>query len=71
MNVLIIPEDFRKDQFILRPIISAMFAKLGRQANVEVLTDPLLGGIDKAVNRQELGQIIKTSVLTLRGPRCG
>ena len=25
MNVLVIPEDFRKDQFILQPIISAMF----------------------------------------------
>ena len=28
MNVLIIPEDFRKDQFILHPIVTAMFTKL-------------------------------------------
>lgn len=25
MRVLIIPEDFRKDQFMLKPIIEAMF----------------------------------------------
>jgi hypothetical protein len=61
MNVLIIPEDFRKDQFILRPIISAMFAKLGKPAIVEVLTDPLLGGIEKALNRQLLEKIVNAN----------
>jgi hypothetical protein len=59
MNVLVIPEDFRKDQFILRPIISAMFEKLGKQAIVKVLTDPLLGGSAKAMNRQQLREIIE------------
>ncbi|HSN98806.1 MAG TPA: hypothetical protein VLS89_10995 [Candidatus Nanopelagicales bacterium] len=51
MNVLIIPEDFRKDQYVLRPIIRALLADLGKpRANVRVLTDPLLGGIDKALD---------------------
>ena len=59
MNVLIIAEDFRKDQFILLPIISAMFAKLGKKVNVRMLTDPLLGGIEKAMNRQQLRKIVE------------
>ncbi len=60
MNVLIIPEDFRKDQFILRPIITAMLASVGRpRAKVEVCLDPLLGGIDRAMDRAELEQIIQ------------
>jgi hypothetical protein len=59
MKVLVIPEDFRKDQFILQPIIEAMFTKLQKPAIVEVLTDPLLGGVSKATNRELLGEIIE------------
>jgi hypothetical protein len=59
MNVLVIPEDFRKDQFILQPILQAMFTKLKRPAIVEVLRDPLIGGIDQAMNREVLGEIIE------------
>jgi len=43
MNVLIIPEDFRQDQFVLKPIIKAMLSALGkRRATVKVCRDPLL-----------------------------
>jgi len=60
MNVMIIPEDFRKDQFVLQPIISAMFAALGKpRAKVEVCLDPLLGGISRAMDAEELLQIVK------------
>jgi hypothetical protein len=46
MNVLIIPEDFRKDQYILKPIVQAMLADLGKpRAKIRVMTDPLLGGL--------------------------
>jgi hypothetical protein len=65
MNVLIIAEDFRKDQFILLPIISAMFAKLGKKVNVRMLTDPLLGGIEKAMNRQQLRKIVEICISPL------
>ena len=61
MNVLVIPEDFRNDQFILRPIISAMFKKLGQPAIIEVLQDPLLGGIDKALDPMQLKEIIEAN----------
>ena len=46
MKILVIPEDFRKDQYILKPIITAMMAKLGKpRTKVMVCQDPLLGGI--------------------------
>ena len=42
MNVLIIPEDFRQDQFILKPIIKAMLSALGkRRATVKVCREPI------------------------------
>lgn len=59
MNVLVIPEDFRKDQFILQPLISAMFAKLGKPAIVEVLKDPLIGGIGEALKLELLEEIVR------------
>lgn len=59
MNVLVIPEDFRKDQFILQPILSAMFTRLGRPSIVEILKDPLVGGVNRAMNRELLEEIVK------------
>ncbi|MGD0815822.1 MAG: hypothetical protein ABSA83_19695 [Verrucomicrobiota bacterium] len=59
MNVLVIPEDFRKDQFILHPIISAMFTKLGKPAIVEVLKDPSIGGIVQALKVDVLEEIVR------------
>jgi hypothetical protein len=50
MNVLVIPEDFRQDQYVLRPIIKAIFRDMGKPANVRILMDPLLGGIEQAMN---------------------
>lgn len=59
MNVLEIPEDFRKDQFILLPIISAMFTKLEKPAIVEVLKDPLIGGIGEALKIELLEEVVR------------
>ena len=59
MNVLVIPEDFRKDQYILKPIITAMLDALGRPARVEVCQDPLLGGVEQALNWQRIRDIIE------------
>jgi hypothetical protein len=59
MNVLVIPEDFRKDQFILQPLMAAMFTKLKKPAIVKILRDPLIGGIDQAMNREVLGEIVE------------
>ena len=59
MNVLIIPEDFRQDQFILKPIIKAMLSALGkRRATVKVCRDPLLGGVTEAMKWERIAEII-------------
>ncbi len=49
MNVLVIPEDFRKDQYVLKPIIQKMMQAIGLSARVEVCRDPLLGGVGEAL----------------------
>lgn len=59
MNVLILPEDFRMDQYILRPLIQKMFEKIGKpRAKVQVCFDPLLGGIDQAIRWERIQDII-------------
>ena len=60
MKVLVIPEDFRKDQYMLKPIVEAMLAYLDRpRSKVKVLTDPLLGGLDQALNHDQIRKIIE------------
>lgn len=57
MNVLVIPEDFRKDQYMLKPIIESMMKAAGKAAKVRVCTDPLLGGIDQALRWKRIREI--------------
>ncbi len=59
MNVLVIPEDFRKDQYILKPIVEAMVQAVGRpRATVIVCQDPLLGGIDQATKWERIKEVL-------------
>jgi hypothetical protein len=59
MNVLIIPEDFRKDQFVLEPIIRRMFKEAGKpNANVRVCLDPLMGGISEAMKWTRIEEVL-------------
>jgi len=59
MNVLVIPEDFRKDQYILKPIIEAMLIAVGKpRSKVVVCKDPRLGGISQSLNKERIGEII-------------
>lgn len=58
-NVLIIPEDFRLDRYILQPLMQALMSNSGRpNAKVRVLTNPLLGGIDQALKLDNLLSIV-------------
>ena len=58
MNVLIIPEDFRNDQHILKPLISRLFRDLGAAAaRVRMCQDPLLGGVSEALKSERLREI--------------
>lgn len=59
MNVLIIPEDSRFDQHVLKPIIEALLAELDRpRAKVRVCQDPVLGGVDQATNWVRVSEIL-------------
>lgn len=59
MNVLIIPEHFSQDQYILKPIIQAMLEAIGRpRANVRVCQNPLLGSVDQAMRWDRINEII-------------
>lgn len=59
MNVLVIPEDFRKDQYVLKPIVAAMLGSIGVNARVEVCQDPLLGGVTEALKWERIEDIIE------------
>ncbi len=59
MNVLIIPEDFRNDQYVLKPVIKAMLKTVGRpRAKVIVCKDPLLGSVEQALRWERIQEII-------------
>lgn len=57
-RVLVIPEDFRKDQYVLEPILTKMFEFIGRKAKVMVCTDPVLRGVAQALEWKRLQEII-------------
>jgi hypothetical protein len=60
MRVVIIPEDFRNDQYILKPLVEAMLAAAGRpRARVTVCRDPVIRGVGQALDRDVLAQIIE------------
>jgi hypothetical protein len=60
LNVLVIPEDFRKDQYILKPVVEAIFNAAGKpNANVRVCQNPLLGGTGQALDRDRILGIVK------------
>ena len=59
MKVLVIPEDFRNDQHILKPIFSRLFETMGgRPVRVRVCQE-LLGGIGEALKTERLQEIIQ------------
>lgn len=58
MKVLVIPEDPTLDQHILKPIVEAMFADLGRKARVVILREPHLRGVDEAMAPEVVRDII-------------
>ncbi len=59
MKVLVIPEDPTLDQYVLKPIVEALFRDLGRKARVEVLQDPHLSGVDEALSQKVIAAIVE------------
>ena len=59
MKVIVIPEDFRNDQYVLKPIIKAMFQNLQiPSVTVRVCQDPALGGVAQALNFDRIDEIV-------------
>ena len=59
MNVLVVPEDFRKDQYILKPLFRRLLKELGRpRARIVVCQDPLLGGVVEALKSERLAEVV-------------
>jgi hypothetical protein len=57
-RVLVIPEDFRKDEPLLKPILEKMLEACGRRAKVRVCKDPLLGGVREALKWPRIQEIL-------------
>ncbi len=59
MNVLVIPEDPRKDKQLLKPIVTAMMRSLNKPyAKVEICEHPILGGVGEALKWDRIKEII-------------
>lgn len=59
MNVLVIPEDFRKDQYLLKPLFVSLFEHLNRPtAKVVICNQPLLQGVNEALKSTRLSEIV-------------
>ncbi|HZP81260.1 MAG TPA: hypothetical protein VFB21_06465 [Chthonomonadaceae bacterium] len=62
MRALVIPEDFTKDQYMLKPIIEAMFRAIGKlQAVVRVCQKPRFQGVSQVLDWTRLGPVIDRS----------
>ena len=60
MNILVIPEDSRKDKYILKPLFRSLFRAIGKPtARVRVCEDPVLGGIGEALKSSRMGEIVR------------
>ncbi|MCM5557417.1 hypothetical protein [Pleomorphomonas sp. JP5] len=66
MKVLIIPEDFRNDQYILTPIFKKLLSMMGKNnAQIRVCLDPLLRGVSEALNTDKIKQIVDRYIGTV------
>lgn len=60
MKVLLIPEDPKHDQYILKPLVTRLFADLGKTPRVEVLSRPRLRGVAQALDATILADVVAT-----------
>jgi len=60
MKILVIPEDFRKDQYIIKPLVQALFQMHGKpHANIRICNPPLLQGISEALKSERLREVVE------------
>lgn len=53
-NVLVIPEDFTKDEHILKPLVERILEDCGKKPTVEVCRDPNFQGVHAALKLESL-----------------
>ena len=58
MNVLIIPEDFRNDQYILKPLFDRL-VRVRSSVHITICRDPLLGGVGEALKSENMEYILE------------
>jgi len=58
MKVLILPEDFKKDQHILKPLVEALMRSIGKKAIVRVCQDPKFGGVTQVLSLVKIREVI-------------
>lgn len=60
MKVLVIPENPRNDQYVLKPLFERLFASISHaSAQVRVCQAPVLGGIGEALKSERLSEIVE------------
>jgi hypothetical protein len=57
-NVLVIPEDFTKDEHILKPLVDRIMQDCGRKAQVQVCRNPNFQGVQAALNIDALREVV-------------
>lgn len=64
MNVLVIAEDYRLDQYILKPLVEAMMKAAGKpRARVEMCRNPMLRGLPQVLNWDHLQEVTEVNPL--------
>ena len=59
MRVLVIPEDFRNDQYLLKPLFERLFRSIDKpRARIRVCQNPLLGGVDEALKSERIREVV-------------
>ena len=60
MRVLVIPEDSRKDKYILKPLFESLFRSVGKpKARIRVCEDPVLGGVREALKSSRISEVTR------------
>lgn len=59
MRFLVVPEDSRNDALLLEPVLRALLTDLGfARPKLKACRDPLMGGIDQALNLARLEAVV-------------
>ena len=59
MRVLVIPEDSRKDKFILKPLFESLFRSMNKpKIRIQVCEDPVLGSVDEVLKSSRIAEVV-------------